>query len=125
MAKPSSDARELDRLQEELAAAGAEILQLRAENQLLRSDRPQAVVTPHLVERMPTLFPDQGLRPSGSVRLTSAVEAKISLYRSPFAGRTDVFAQRWESKATPRVSARLEATLEVDRTGCHRRCSRL
>jgi superfamily II DNA or RNA helicase len=86
-------------LDAELAAARAEILRLREEIRHLKSDRKE-VVTAHLVERTPELFPDQESASSGNVRQTSPAEAKISLYRSLFAGRTDVFASRWENTAT-------------------------
>lgn len=92
--------REREQLQAELTAARAEIHRLREENQRLRSERPQSALTPHLVERMPSLFPDQKPAPAGGVTQTSPAEDKVSLYRSLFTGRTDVFAQRWESRAT-------------------------
>jgi hypothetical protein len=91
-----------DDLRAPLAAALAELEQLRAENQRLRGllgmdARPAA----HSVEvAEPTLFQNAPLAPAGKVDAGSPQPAKLALFRSLFAGREDVHATRWENPRT-------------------------
>ena len=86
---------EVDRLRAELAAVRVENARLAAENERLRSvgERPGAVVA-HRSERAPTLFPAAEEVTMGVDRGSSPRE-KVALYRSLFAGRSDVYALRW------------------------------
>ncbi len=79
----------------ELAAVRVENARLAAENERLRSvgERPGAVVA-HRSERAPTLFPAAEEVTMGVDRGSTPRE-KVALYRSLFAGRSDVYALRW------------------------------
>jgi superfamily II DNA or RNA helicase len=113
-------AAELKHLHDELVAATAEIARLRDENERLRSSRP-AVPTAlaHRSQRAPRLFPsaqDEPVRVDGS----SPPAEKIRLFRSLFAGRTDVFAKRWEN-ASSKKSGWSPVTLDGSRAQASRR----
>jgi hypothetical protein len=100
--KPTSAvlASEVERLRIELMAARAEIARLEEENEGLRSAGPDvATRSVHLSQRAPRLFPAPEEVPVG-VDGSSPPEDKIRLFRSLFAGRTDVYAQRWENPST-------------------------
>jgi len=88
---------EVDRLRAELAAAREENARLAAENERLRlvGERPYAAAT-HRSERAPTLFPATEEVTIG-VDKGSSPREKVALYRSLFAGRSDVYALRWEN----------------------------
>ncbi|MDA8061762.1 MAG: DEAD/DEAH box helicase family protein [Actinomycetota bacterium] len=87
-------------LRAELAAARAEIARLEAENKLLRAGGSEiAPALAHRSQRAPTLFAPSGDALS-HVDSSSPREEKIRLYRSLFAGRADVYAQRWENSST-------------------------
>lgn len=99
---PASDstARELESALAELVAARAEVARLEAENERLRSARPEAPpATVHRSQRAPRLFPSPEEAPVG-IDASSPREDKLRLFRSLFAGRTDVYAQRWENPST-------------------------
>ncbi|MDA8358049.1 MAG: DEAD/DEAH box helicase family protein [Actinomycetota bacterium] len=111
---------ELERLQAALAAARAEIARLEGENEQLRSAQSAAATTPvHRSQRAPRLFPSAVEVPVG-VDASSPPEDKIRLFRSLFAGRTDVYAQRWENPSTKR-SGWAPVVLEGRRTESPRR----
>jgi hypothetical protein len=90
-------AAELKRLQDELVVAKAEIARLKAQNDRLRLDRPEAATASvHRSQRAPRLFAStEGARVG--VDGSSPPQDKIRLFRSLFAGRADVYAQRWEN----------------------------
>jgi hypothetical protein len=94
-----------DDLREPLAAALAELEQLRAENQRLRGllglDARLTADSVEVVE--PTLFQSGPLGPAGKVDTSSPQAAKLALFRSLFAGREDVHAIRWENPRTGAV----------------------
>lgn len=91
---------DVDRMQDELEAARAEIACLEAENERLRAGRVESATTPaHRSQRAPKLFSLAEKAPVGVDR-SSSPEEKVRLYRSLFAGRPDVFAQRWENRST-------------------------
>ena len=113
-------AAELKRLQDELVAATAEIARLRDENERLRSARPAvATALAHRSQRAPRLFPSAEEAPVG-VDGSSPPEDKIRLFRSLFAGRADVYAQRWENPSTKK-SGWSPVTLDGSRTQVSRR----
>lgn len=90
---------EVARLRIELSEARAELTRLRQENDRLLADRGERSATPaHRSERAPTLFPQAGDAPV-SVDASSPAGDKVRLFRSLFAGRTDVYATRWENPA--------------------------
>ena len=93
---------EVDRLRAELAAARAENARLVVENERLRSagERPGAVVA-HRSERTPTLFPAND-KVTARVDRGSPPRDKVALYRALFAGRSDVYALRWENSTDGR-----------------------
>ena len=90
---------EVDRLRAELAAAQEQIARLAEENDRLREGRVPVAVVAHRSERAPTLFPGGGELSVGVNQGSSSGE-KIALYRSLFAGRSDVYASRWENTAS-------------------------
>ena len=90
---------EVDRLRAELAAAQEQIARLAEENDRLREGRVPVAVVAHRSERAPTLFPAGGELSVGVNQGSSSGE-KIGLYRSLFAGRSDVYASRWENTAS-------------------------
>jgi hypothetical protein len=94
-----------DDLREPLAAAQAELEQLRVENQRLRGllglDARLTADSVEVVE--PTLFQSGPLGPAGKVDASSPQAAKLALFRSLFAGREDVHAIRWENPRTGAV----------------------
>lgn len=81
---------------EELAAENARLLgiikSLKKENARLRALLPQAV-TPRSSEEKSAAIPDV------KVDKAAIIADRISLFRSLFRGRTDVFAKRWVSKS--------------------------
>lgn len=83
-----------DDLAERLAAALAELEELRAENARLRGllglDGRLAAAP-----SQPALLPEEPA--TLAVDASSPPEAKLALYRSLFAGRDDVYALRWEN----------------------------
>lgn len=89
-----SGAEELEELRRQLAEAHVENARLRG---LLGLDN---VARAAPVEAWtPELFPDgEAVRPEVDGRSTS--EEKVALFRALFAGRTDVYAVRWESART-------------------------
>ena len=91
---------ELERVRTELVAARAEIARLKEENERLRSAGPDAITSAaHRSQRAPRLFlpaEEAPVRVDGS----SSPQEKIRLFRSFFAGRADVYAQRWENPST-------------------------
>ncbi len=92
-------AAELRRLQDELVAARAEIARLKEENDRLRSDRPKvATASVHRSQRAPRLFAATEEALVG-VDGNSRPQDKVRLFRSLFAGRADVYAQRWENQS--------------------------
>jgi hypothetical protein len=87
----------------ELAALRQRLEELKAENQRLRGllglDDPSRAFPAAAWE--PTLFPGIGTDSVTSpVDRHSLREAKLSLFRSLFAGRDDVYAHRWENAHT-------------------------
>jgi hypothetical protein len=90
---------EVDRLRAELAAAQEQIARLAEENDRLREGREPVAVVAHRSERAPTLFPAGGELSVVVTQFSSSGE-KIGLYRSLFAGRSDVYASRWENTAS-------------------------
>ena len=93
-------AAELERVRTELVAARAEIARLEAENERLRSAGPDAITSAaHRSQRAPRLFLPAQEAPV-RVDASSSREEKIRLFRSFFAGRADVYAQRWENPST-------------------------
>ena len=91
-------AAELRRLQDELVAARAEIARLKQENDRFRMDRPEAATASvHRSQRAPKLFPSTE-EPLVGVDGRSPPQDKVRLFRSLFAGRADVYAQRWENQ---------------------------
>ncbi len=99
---PVVSATEVEHLQAELAVALAEIARLQAENEHLRGGRVEpATTSAHRSQRAPSLFSSTEEVPVG-VDGSSPPEEKVRLYRSLFAGRPDVYAQRWESSSTHR-----------------------
>jgi hypothetical protein len=93
-------AAELERVRTELVAARAQIARLEAENERLRSAGPEAVTSAaHRSQRAPRLFLPAEEAPV-RVDASSSREEKIRLFRSFFAGRADVYAQRWENPST-------------------------
>jgi len=99
---------EVERLRAELAAARAEIVLLEEENRRLRVASVQPAVSEarwvgaHRSERVPRLFSDT-VPAVGQVDASSAPEDKVGLFRALFAGRADVYAQRWENPSTKRA----------------------
>ncbi len=88
---------ELEYLRAELAAARAEVARLETKNEQLRSAQSGATSAPvHRAQRAPTLFGPAGQDAAG-VDASSSPDDKIRLFRSLFAGRADVYAQRWEN----------------------------
>lgn len=87
-----------DRLRTELAAARAEIVLLRAENDRLRSGRPEGAGGVHRSQRAASLFDLVPDLPVG-VDQDAPAESKVCLYRALFSGRRDVYALRWENSA--------------------------
>ena len=81
---------------EELAAENARLLgiikSLKVENARLRALLPQAV-TPQASEEKSAAIPDV------KVDKATIISDRITLFRSLFRGRTDVFAKRWVSKS--------------------------
>ena len=81
---------------EELAAENARLLgiinSLKKENARLRALLPQAVI-PQASEEKSAAIPDV------KVDKAAIIADRISLFRSLFRGRTDVFAKRWVSKS--------------------------
>jgi hypothetical protein len=91
---------ELKRLQDELVAARAEIARLEEENGRLRSARSDLAGSgAHRSQRAPRLFIPADEAPVGVDR-SSSREEEFRLFRSLFAGRVDVYAQRWENPST-------------------------
>jgi len=91
-------AAELRRLQDELVVARAEIARLKEENDRLRLHRPEAATASvHRSQRAPRLFASTEEVLVG-VDGSSPAQDKIRLFRSLFAGRADVYAQRWENE---------------------------
>lgn len=89
---------DVEHLLEELASARQEIAGLRAETERLRAARSEAGSTPaHRSQRAPSLFPPAE-KTSTAVDRRSSREDKVRLFRSLFAGRTDVYAERWEDR---------------------------
>ncbi|MGH8908178.1 MAG: TOTE conflict system archaeo-eukaryotic primase domain-containing protein [Egibacteraceae bacterium] len=82
---------------ERLAAALAELEQLRAENARLRGlvGLDERRVGGPVRGWEPTLFPEE--QPAVMVDEGSSDEAKLALFRSLFVGRDDVYALRWQS----------------------------
>ena len=94
------DAVQLKRLQAELAAAKAQIGRLEEENDRLRSARSDlSSSAAHRSQRAPRLFSPIDEAPV-EVDRSSSREEKVRLFRSLFAGRADVYAQRWEKPST-------------------------
>jgi hypothetical protein len=90
---------ELKCLQDDLVAARAEIARLKEENDRLRLDRPDsATASVHRSQRAPRLFPSSEEALIG-VDSSSSPHDKVRLFRSLFAGRADVYAQRWENES--------------------------
>jgi hypothetical protein len=90
---------ELERLQDELVAARAEIVRLEEENDRLRLDRPEAATASvHRSQRAPRLFssPEEAVV---AVDGSSPPHDKVRLFRSLFTGRADVYAERWENQS--------------------------
>ena len=80
-------------------AARAEIARLKEENDRLRSDRPKvATASVHRSQRAPRLFAATEEALVG-VDGNSRPQDKVRLFRSLFAGRADVYAQRWENQS--------------------------
>jgi hypothetical protein len=78
---------DVDRMQDELEAARAEIACLEAENERLRAGRVESTTTPaHRSQRAPKLFSLAEKAPVGVDR-SSSPEEKVRLYRSLFAVR--------------------------------------
>lgn len=95
-------ATEVEHLQAELAVALAEVARLQAENEHLRAGRSEpATASAHRSQRAPSLFSSTAEVPVG-IDGSSPPEDKVRLYRSLFAGRPDVYAQRWENSSTNR-----------------------
>jgi hypothetical protein len=71
---------------------------LKEQNERVRLDRPEAATASvHQSQLAPRLFPSSEtlVRVDGS----SSPQDKIRLFRSLFAGRADVYAQRWENQS--------------------------
>lgn len=109
---------EAERLRVELAEARAEIARLRAENARLLTARAETAKV-HQSERAPRLFRSIEEAPAG-VDGSSDPGDKVRLFRSLFAGRADVFAQRWENPSTKR-SGWSPVTLDGGRSAAGRR----
>ena len=98
---------EVERLRAELAAARAEVAQLQEENRRLRAGLAEPAATEpgrmgaHRSERAPRLFPTDET-PVGALDASSSPEDKVHLFRALFAGRADVYAERWENASTRR-----------------------
>jgi hypothetical protein len=79
-----------------------ELNEVRAKNARLRGilglDRRRA--EPHAQSWEPSLFQDAPALPRVDGR--SSAEEKVGLYQQLFAGRTDVFASRWQNDASGR-----------------------
>lgn len=90
-----------DKLADELAAAIMEIETLRAENLRLRGllglNDERAADPP--APWTPTLFVTAPSAPRPTVDRRSAPTEKVALFRTLFAGRDDVYAERWENQA--------------------------
>ena len=87
----------------ELLEARRQLSELQVENERLRSllgldERP---VASHTQSWEPTLFASAPTLPQ--VDDTSPPDQKIALFRSLFAGRTEVYALRWENSRTARA----------------------
>ena len=98
---------EVERLRVELAATRAEIVRLQEENRRLAAGLAEPAVSErngmgvHRSERAPRLFP-AGEVAVGEVHAGSSPEDKVHLFRALFAGRADVYAERWENPSTKR-----------------------
>jgi hypothetical protein len=91
---------QVDRLSDELMGARAEIARLQEENERLRSAAEQTRTSPvHRSQRTPRLFPLEEEAPA-EVDGDSPPEDKLRLFRCLFAGREDVYPQRWENQST-------------------------
>lgn len=94
------DGSELDELRLELEAVRAENRRLRSLLGLDSSERV-AAEPPSTPAWEPTLFPESpASRSPEAVDGHSLPEAKVTLFRSLFAGRDDVHAARWENERT-------------------------
>jgi len=103
-------AAEVESLRAELAVAQTEIARLEEENRRLRIASSQPAVSgqgragrgTHRSERAPRLFPN-AVPAVAQVDAASAPEDKVALFRALFAGRADVYAERWENPSTKRT----------------------
>ena len=87
-----------ENLKAKLAKAEAECELLRQENSQLRLRIGETPVIrdPQAERSLPSK--EEKPRPSGAVTIDSRPEFKVSLFRSLFRGRDDVYAVRWEGK---------------------------
>lgn len=94
---------EVERLRVELIATRAEIARLEGENERLRGARGESATTSaHRSQRAPRLFLSAEEAQVG-IDGSAPPEDKIRLFRSLFAGRADVYAQRWENPSTKKA----------------------
>jgi hypothetical protein len=88
-------------LEQQLVRALSEIEALKHENRLLKlqlSQYTNAEDTTSLSPTLPRTTNEKGQAPKGQVHLKSSSEEKITLFRSLFRGREDVYPVRWTNK---------------------------
>lgn len=78
-----------------IAALEAECARLRAENEKLRATIPESELAGSATARIAT--PQSGSA-DGAVRHDSPTADKVTLFRSLFRGREDIYPLRWKSK---------------------------
>jgi len=94
MTKPDDIANRIRREEENLARLEAEVARTRSRLAALRSELENDTPSGPSLTRAPTAHPDS------AATMTSA--QKVTLFRSLFRGRADVFPRRWESAKTGR-----------------------